>query len=89
MYFRQGKLAEAETFLVKAVDRTGQDPTVRAHLGDVYYKLGKTKEAIVQWTASMKAFKEQPPSETDPEEVNSVSSKLDAARVKLAQETKR
>lgn len=89
VYFRQGKLAEAETFLVKAVDRTGQDPTVRAHLGDVYYKLGKTKEAIVQWTASMKAFKEQPPSETDPEEVNSVSSKLDAARVKLAQETKR
>ena len=49
----------------------------------------KTQEAIAQWTASMKGFKEQPASETDPDEVSSVSSKLDAARVKLAQEKKR
>jgi tetratricopeptide (TPR) repeat protein len=89
VYYRQGKLEEAETFLVKAVERTGQDATVHDHLGDVYYKLGKTKEAIAQWTASMKAFKEQPPSDTDPEEMSKVSAKLDAARVKLAQENKR
>jgi len=89
VYYRQGKLEEAETFLVKAVDRTGQDATVHEHLGDVYYKLGKTKEAIAQWTASIKAFKEQPPSDTDPEEMAKVSAKLDAARVKLAQENKR
>jgi len=89
VYYRQGKLTEAESSLVKAVDKTGQDGTVHDHLGDVYYRLGKTKEAIAQWTASMKAFKEQPPSETDPEEVSKVSGKLDAARVKLAQENKR
>jgi hypothetical protein len=52
-------------------------------------KLGKTQEAIAQWNASMKGFKEQTSSETDPEEVSKVSSKLDAARVKLAQEKKR
>ena len=89
VYFRQGKLTDAEGCLIRAVDLTGQDPTVHDHLGDVYMKLGKTQEAITQWTASMKGFKEQPSSDTDPEEVSKVSSKLDAARVKLAQEKKR
>ena len=86
VYYRQGKLQEAERTLVRAVDLTGPDPTVHDHLGDVYMKLGKTREAIAQWNASMKGFKEQPTSETDPDEVSSVTSKLDAARVKLAQE---
>jgi len=89
VYFRQGKLTDAERTLVKAVDLTGPDPTVHDHLGDVYMKLGKTQEAIAQWNASVKGFKEQPASDTDPEEVSSVNSKLDAARVKLAQEKKR
>ena len=89
VYFRQGKLSEAERMLTKAVeltDVTGQDSTVHEHLGDVYMKLGKTQDAIAQWTISMKRFKEQPASDTDPEEVAKVSGKLDAARVKLAQE---
>jgi len=89
VYFRQGKLSEAEGWLVQAVDKTKGDPTVHDHLGDVYLKQGKTKEAIVQWTASLKAFKEQPASDVDADEMGKVGSKLDAARVKLAQETKR
>jgi tetratricopeptide (TPR) repeat protein len=92
VYFRQGKLSDAERMLMKAVDLTdltGQDPTVHDHLGDVYMKLGKTQDAIAQWTVSMKRFKEQPASDSDPEEVAKVSGKLDAARVKLAQEKKR
>jgi tetratricopeptide (TPR) repeat protein len=88
VYFRQGKLPEAETALVKAIGLTGDDATVHEHLGEVYMKLGKTQEAITQWNASMKAFKEQPASDTDPEEVRKVTSNLDAARVKLAQEKK-
>ena len=89
VFFRQGKLEDAERALTRAVDLTGQDPTVHDHLGDVYMKLGKTQDAIAQWNASMKGFKEQSASDTDPEEVSKVSSKLDAARVKLAQEKKR
>jgi len=88
VYFRQGKFTEAEAALVKAVSLTGDDATVHEHLGEVYMKLGKTQEAITQWNASMKAFKEQPASDTDPEEVRKVTSNLDAARVKLAQEKK-
>jgi tetratricopeptide (TPR) repeat protein len=89
VYFRQGKLADAEGYLIKATSRMDADPTVHDHLGDVYLKLGKTKEAIAQWTASLKGFKEELPSEVDPEEVTKVGTKLDAARIKLAQETKR
>ena len=88
VYYRQGKLDEAERALVKAVDLTGQDPTVHEHLGDVYFKLGKTQDAITQWNASVKAYKEQPPSDADPDELQKVSNKLDAARVKLAQDKK-
>ena len=89
VYFRQGKLPDAEACLIKASSHLDADPTVHDHLGDVYLKLGKTKEAIAQWTASLKGFKEELPSEVDPEEVTKVGTKLDAARVKLAQETKR
>ena len=89
VYFRQGKLADAEGCLIKATSHMDADPTVHDHLGDVYLKLGKTKEAIAQWTASLKGFKDELPSEVDPEDVSKIGTKLDAARVKLAQETKR
>jgi len=89
VYFRQGKLADAEGCLIKATSHLDADPTVHDHLGDVYLKLGKTKEAIAQWTASLKGFKDELASEVDPEEVAKVGTKLDAARVKLAKETKR
>jgi predicted negative regulator of RcsB-dependent stress response len=89
VYFRQGKLTDAETWLKQAVDKTKDDPTVHDHLGEVYLKLGKTREAVAQWTASMKAFKDQPASEVDAEEMGKVGKKLDAAQVKLAQESKK
>jgi len=88
--YRQGKLEEAQSLLQKALDRIGEDPTVHDHLGDVYLKLGKTKEAITQWQASQKAFQAgTSQSDADPDEMASVGRKLDAARVRLAQETKK
>jgi tetratricopeptide (TPR) repeat protein len=89
VYFRQGKLDQAEGILIRALDRIGQDPTVHDHLGDVYFKLGKTKEAINQWQASIKEFQSAAAADRDPEEMAKVNKKLDAARVRLAQETKK
>lgn len=89
VYFRMKKLPQAEEQLRRALQKLSRDATVHDHLGDVYMKLGKTQEAIAQWNASVKGFKEQLASETDPGEVSKVTSKLDAARVKLAQEKKR
>ena len=88
VYYRQGKLSEAEGLLQRALDK-GQDPTIHEHLGDVYFKEGKTNEAVAQWQASLKGFQNAAPSEADPEEAAKVTKKLDDARVKLAQEKKK
>ena len=86
-YYQQGKFDEAEGLLVKAIDKIGQDPTVHDHLADVYFKLGKIKEAITQWQASLKDFRSPAGADSEPEDVAKVTRKLDAARVKLAKET--
>ncbi|HEY1496551.1 MAG TPA: tetratricopeptide repeat protein [Candidatus Solibacter sp.] len=85
-YYQQGKFDEAEGLLVKAIDKIGQDPTVHDHLADVYFKLGKIKEAITQWQASLKDFHSPAGADSEPEDVAKVTRKLDAARVKLAKE---
>jgi predicted negative regulator of RcsB-dependent stress response len=86
--YREGKADQAEQLLVQALDHLGTDPTVHDHLGDVYYKLGKTKEAIAQWQASVKAFQNAlPTDDNDPDGLAKVSKKLESARVKLAKET--
>jgi len=61
---------------------------VHDHLGDVYLKLGKIKEAITQWQASLKDFRSPSGVDVDPDDVTKVTRKLDAARVKLAKESK-
>jgi tetratricopeptide (TPR) repeat protein len=86
--YQQGKFTEAETLLVRALDRIGEDPTVHDHLADVYLKLGKTKEAISQWQASLKDFQSPAGADSEPEDIAKVNRKLDAARVKLAKENK-
>ena len=85
VYYRQGKLDQAEGLLQRALQSQG-DPTVHDHLGDVYLKEGKIREAIAQWQASLKEFKAQPPSADDPDEVSSVNHKLDDAQAKLARQ---
>jgi len=86
VYFRQGKLDDARGLLERALERM-PDPTVHDHLGDVYLKLGKTKEAIAQWQDSLREFQKGTRQEADPEEMASVNRKLDEAQAKLAAET--
>ena len=62
-----------------------KDSTVYDHLGDVYLKLGKTKEAIAQWQASLKEA-QTAPQETDPDQVAKVNKKLQTAEAQLARE---
>jgi len=83
VYYRQGKLTDAEGLLQRAVQKQS-DPTVHDHLGDVYLKEGKLREAIAQWQASLKEFQTQPQASNDPDEVSSVNRKLDEAQAKLA-----
>lgn len=84
--YRQGKLEEAERYLVQAVEKYAKDPTVHDHLGDVYLKRGKLKEAIGEWERSLREYQATSPAERDPVEVAKVQKKLDSARVRLARE---
>ena len=88
VYFRQNKLAEAESNLQRALDigKMATDPTVHDHLGDVYFHEGKIREAIVQWQNSLKAYQSGAPSDNDHSEVAKVQKKLDSAKVRLAHE---
>ena len=79
---------EAESsLLLKAIERMSTDPTVHDHLGDVYLKQGKVKEAILQWQASLNEWKTSPPAEADSEEVAKVSRKLENAKTRIAKES--
>lgn len=53
--YRLGRLPEARTQLETAVVRTGGDPVVHEHLGDVYRDLSMPAEARAQYRASLAA----------------------------------
>ena len=86
VYFRQGKLTEAEDSLKQALGRVSHDPTVRDHLGDVYATGGKLKEAIAEWQKSLKEYESASAAEHDPADVAKIQKKLDGAKVRLAKE---
>ncbi|MGA2135458.1 MAG: tetratricopeptide repeat protein [Bryobacteraceae bacterium] len=89
IYFRENRLDDAERALTRALAKseTGQDPTVHDHLGDVYLKLGKTKDAIIQWQASLKEAEGSAETELDTSDVAKINKKLEDAKVRLAKET--
>jgi tetratricopeptide (TPR) repeat protein len=84
--FRLDKPEEAETYLLQAAERAPKDPTVHDHLGDVYLKLGRVKDAVAQWERSLSEWNSTAPAERDPVEVAKVQKKLDSAKVRMAKE---
>ncbi len=55
--FRQGRVEEALPELEKAA-ADEPDPTVLDHLGDAYWKLGRTQEARSAWQRAVKAHRQ-------------------------------
>jgi tetratricopeptide (TPR) repeat protein len=86
VYFKLGRLPEAEENLRRAVASTPRDATVHDHLGDVLMRESKLREAVAQWEISFKEWNLSPPSELEPAEMAKVKSKLDSAKVRLAKE---
>lgn len=87
VYYRQGKLSEAEDLLLRALEKSS-DPTIHDHLGDVYAKEGKTAEAVAQWQASVKEYKEGDQADVEPGEMAKVTQKLQTAQAQLAKHGK-
>ena len=55
-YFRTGNYDEAVKKLERAVLLKPDDPTINDHLGDAYWRVGRTLEAHFQWSQA-KDFK--------------------------------
>ncbi len=87
VYFRLGRLDEAETNLRRALEYTPRDATVHDHLGDVLLRESKVRDAIAQWQTSLKEWEASSPADLEPAEVAKVKNKLESAKVRLAQET--
>ena len=64
----------------------GSDPTVQEHLGDLYQKTGRSKQAAAHWDRAVQEWNKTVPAEVDTEAFAKVQQKLDAAKVKLAKE---
>ena len=87
IYFRLGRLPEAEENLRRAAVKTPHDPTVHDHLGEALMRQGKVREAIAQWQMSLHEYDTGAPADLDQAEIAKVKSKLENAKVRLAQET--
>ena len=83
-YFKLGQYALAEENIRKANERGGNDPTIHDHLGEIYARTGKLKQAVDQWERSLAEYARSLPADADPEDVAKVQHKLENARVKLA-----
>ena len=73
VYYQQGHYQEAVKELERAVDLSGEDPTITEHLADAYQKLGKFKEANHLYKDALSKAKE-----TD--QVSRLKDKLQAHR---------
>ena len=84
VYYRMGRLPEAEDYLVRALERVPRDPTMRDHLAEVLFQRSKFREAVVQWEASLREWQASSPADLDQAEVAKVRNKLDTARSRVA-----
>jgi tetratricopeptide (TPR) repeat protein len=88
VYFRLGRLPEAEENLRRAVSKTPSDPTVHDHIAQVLMAESKVQEAIQQWQTSLKNWDAGAPADLEPTEVAKVKSNLANAQSRLAKEAK-
>jgi tetratricopeptide (TPR) repeat protein len=88
VYFRMGRLADAEENLRKAVAKTNSDPTVHDHLAQVLLAESKVQEAIQQWQKSLTNWDAGAPADLEPAEVAKVKSNLANAQSRLAKEAR-
>jgi len=86
VYFRLGNYDMAEENLRHASEKIGTDPTVQAHLGDLYQKTGRLKLASTHWQRALDEWNKTIPAEVDVEEMAKVQKDLESAKVRLAKQ---
>jgi tetratricopeptide (TPR) repeat protein len=87
-YFKMNKLAEAEEFLRKAVERSASDPEIRDHMGDILAASGRIEQAVTEWERALAEWKRASPTDLDPEKVSALETKVRNAKQQLASKPK-
>ena len=87
VYYKQNKLADAETTLRKAVDRDSHDPTIHSHLGDVYSKLGRTELAAAEWEKSLSEWRRSLPADIETDKIAELEKKVGQTKHRVAQKS--
>ncbi|SNR39453.1 tetratricopeptide repeat protein [Paracoccus sediminis] len=72
-YYRLGRFDEAVAPMEAAILTMSQDPLVNDHLGDIYWKVGRQREAEIQWQRVLSLK----PTETDDVDPDRIRAKLD------------
>lgn len=83
-YFKQGEYAMAEDLERKAVLRQPNDPSLLAHLGEIYAHNGKLSLAVTEWERSLGQYATSLPADIDPADVTKTQHDLESARTRLA-----
>ncbi len=83
-YFKQGNYSLAEDTERKAVLRMPSDPSILAHMGEIYAHNGKLSLAVTEWEKSVNQYSTSLPPEADPADVSRTQHDLESARVRLA-----
>ena len=83
-YYKQGQYAMAEDTERKAAMRLPSDPSILAHLGEIYAHNGKLSMAVTEWERSLAGYATALPPDVDASDVNKTQHDLETARVRLA-----
>jgi tetratricopeptide (TPR) repeat protein len=87
VYYKQNKLTEAEENLRKAVEHQMHDPTILAHLGDVYAKMGQKDRAVDLWERSLAEWQKSVPADYEADKVSEIDAQVKAVKRHTAQKT--
>ena len=77
MYYQRGNFEVAAQELERAIDLVDNDPVVIEHLGDVYEKLGKLKDAL-------RVYRDAFAKSEEPEQATRLKNKISATESRLA-----
>ena len=83
-YFKLGQYQPAEQNLQQAVLRLPQDPSLHDHLGQIYEKTGRLKQAAAQWEIALKLYRQSNPADYEPTDLATLEKHLESVRVRLA-----
>jgi tetratricopeptide (TPR) repeat protein len=85
-YYKMNRYDLAAPHLEKAARLVSNDPTIHEHLGHLYMRLGKKRQAQEEWERALKEWPRAVSSDFDAEQAARLQKQLDELKLHLAKE---